>query len=136
MCQKCIDDRSAVSSEHYHRRKAAGLCSFCNNPPVAGKSMCERHQKLYKDYRFQTKMETMEAYGGPVCVECGNDDADVLEIDHIEGGGRKHFREEGITGGYSFYLWLKQHGYPPGYRVLCPTCNKKAHRGLVLPSKT
>jgi hypothetical protein len=130
LCQKHIDDRSAVSSRHYARRKEAGLCRFCNRQPAAPSgSLCEYHQGKYQDYRFQLKLEVLDAYGGPTCsAKCGIADPEILEIDHIDGGGRKHFRELGITGGYQFYLWLRREGFPPGFRVLCPTCNKKAYR--------
>lgn len=133
LCQQCIDSRSRVSSEHYQKRREAGTCLFCSSPPVVGKTLCEYHQQKYAGYRQQLKLEALAAYGGPVCVGCGSTDVGILEIDHIAGGGRKHFREEGITGGYSFYLWLRKQGYPSGYRVLCPSCNKKAHRKEPLP---
>lgn len=137
LCQKCIDTLSDFSSKRYHERKAGGVsCYFCDNPRVPGKTLCEYHQQKYADYRFQLKLEVLEQYGGPVCVGCDSIEVEILEIDHIEGGGRKHFREEGITGGYSFYLWLKNHDYPAGYRVLCPTCNKKAHKKIPLPLET
>jgi hypothetical protein len=132
LCQEHIDKLSAVSSEHYRRRKEAGTCCFCKDPPLPDKTMCARHTEMYKDYRFQTRMEALNAYGGPVCVGCGNDNVDILEIDHIAGGGNEHRRDIGIaSGGYSFYLWLKREGFPPGFRVLCPTCNKEAYRGTL-----
>lgn len=129
LCQKHIDERSKVSSEHYARRKAAGLCRFCDNEPAKpGGSLCQYHREKYADYRLQTKLEALEAYGGPFCCLCGHDDFNVLEIDHIKGGGGQHRKEIGLEGGgYSFYLWLRKNNYPPGYRVLCPTCNKTAH---------
>lgn len=129
LCQSCIDKRSKVSSEHYARRKAAGLCRFCESEPaVPGGSLCQYHREKYSDYRLQIKLEVLDAYGGPFCALCGADDFNVLEIDHIEGGGRKHLREIGLqSSGYSFYLWLRRNEYPEGFRVLCPTCNKAAH---------
>jgi len=136
LCQACITKRSKVSSEHYRRRKEAGTCLFCSRKPAGGKSLCRYHQERYRDYRFQAKLEVLEAYGGPVCAGCGGDNIETLEIDHIGGGGRKHLREENLSGGYQFYLWLRKNGFPPGYRVLCPTCNKKAHAGIALPNET
>lgn len=129
LCQSCIDKRSAVSSEHYRRRKESGLCRFCNSEPTADGSMCEYHKEKYRDYRISVKLEVLEQYGGAFCAMCGckdGDDVEVLELDHINGGGTKHRKELNMRG-YQFYLWLRQQGYPKGYRVLCPTCNKKAH---------
>jgi hypothetical protein len=45
-----------------------------------------------------------------------------LVVDHINGEGNKHRRAIGRTG-LSFYRWLRTNGYPPGFRVLCHTCN-------------
>lgn len=130
MCQSCIDNRSEVSSEHYRRRKEAGLCRFCDEPPEeTGGSMCAYHKAKYADYRLRIRLEAMEAYGGPVCVGCQTTDLDVLVIDHVEGGGNKHRKELNMEGGsYQFYLWLRDNGYPAGYRVLCHNCNHKSSR--------
>jgi hypothetical protein len=53
-----------------------------------------------------------------------------LEIDHAEGGGNQHRRKIGWS---RLYHWLKRNNYPEGFRVLCPTCNRKAHKGKSLP---
>ncbi len=132
LCQGCIDKRSKVSSDHYHRRREQGLCSYCSDLPAPGQTMCKFHLRQARDYRFRTKMEALDQYGGPACTSCGMAEADVLEIDHIDGGGRKHRREvSGGRGGHTFYQWLKRNDYPAGFRVLCPTCNKKAHLGTL-----
>lgn len=94
--------------------------------------MCAYHKEKYKDYRMQVKLDAMEAYGGPQCSLCPCDDVEILEIDHIDGGGNEHRREIGkghlgAGSGYNFYLWLRQNAYPKGFRVLCPSCNKKAY---------
>lgn len=136
LCQACINKRSAVSCERYRQHKLAGLCRFCNQEPAEpGSSLCEYHKERYKEYRLSVKLDAMEAYGGAFCCVCNSPDIEVLEIDHIEGGNqhRNSLNMEG--GGYTFYLWLKRNGYPDGYRVLCPTCNKKAHMSL-LSAKT
>lgn len=78
----------------------------------------ERHRRL--------KFEVMNAYGGPVCAcpGCDEDNLECLSIDHL-GSGADH-REE-VNGdrrdGRNLYSWLKKHGFPPGYRVLCHNCN-------------
>jgi hypothetical protein len=130
LCQNCIDKRSEVTSEHYRRRKEAGLCYHCDKPPEEGYVLCEYHREQNADYRLQLKIDALNAYGGPQCAgkDCNCIDADVLEIDHVDGGGCKHRRlVTSGRGGHPFYQWLKREGYPPGFRVLCPTCNKKAH---------
>ena len=136
MCQEHIDQLSATSSKHYHRRKEAGTCRFCDKARAPGRVLCPYHVKVYHGYRDQTKLEALEAYGGPICAGCSSTDFEVLQIDHINGGGRKHFEAEGITGGYNFYCWLRRHDYPKGFRVLCANCNHKAHKKVPLPNDT
>ena len=134
LCQACIDQLSKTSSEHYERRKAAGTCYYCDRKPMKGYTTCKRHTQYHQDQRKQLKLDALAAYGGPQCAGCPEHDPAILEIDHIDGGGRQHRLAEHIEGGIAFYQWLKQHNYPAGYRVLCPTCNKKAHAGVPLPN--
>lgn len=92
------------------------MCADCRDQKsVAAK---ERWRRL--------KLDAFNAYGGPQCGGCPEVDVDVLELDHVNGGGNKHRAEIGQS---NLYLYLKQQGYPDGFRVLCPTCNKKAHLG-------
>jgi len=56
----------------------------------------------------------------PACSCCGERERVFLAIDHINGGGNKHHQE---TGGGGFYVWLRKHGYPEGFRILCHNCN-------------
>jgi hypothetical protein len=134
-CEDCKEAFATYVAEWYESRKAAGLCVNCggerDNETVLCGDCRERKNQTGRDRWLRLKSEAFAAYGGPVCVGCGEDEIEVLEIDHIAGGGNNHRREIGPT---NTYLWLKQQGYPPGYRVLCPTCNKKAHRGLLIVS--
>jgi hypothetical protein len=85
------------------------------------------------EHRKQLKLEVMEAYGGAACSwpDCDNMNLDELQLHHTAGGGNQHRREIGISsGGYSFYLWLRNEGYPSGYAVLYPTHHKRLDNQL------
>lgn len=69
------------------------------------------------------RMETFNAYGGPICRCCGVDIMQFLSIDHIDGGGADHRRSINNRSGKSFYSWLRKNNYPHGYQVLCMNCN-------------
>lgn len=95
--------------------------------------MCQYHKDQHADYKLNVKMEAMLAYGGCQCSWPGCDctDLDILHIDHVNGGGNEHRRELGMEGGgYNFYLWLKNNGYPKGFRVLCANHNTKAYANV------
>jgi hypothetical protein len=84
----------------------------------------ERMKAYQKVYRQKMKEIVLSHYSGgvPKCACCGEQNMDFLSIDHIEGGGREQTRKL-KRGGTSFYRWLRDNGYPSGYRVLCINCN-------------
>lgn len=57
------------------------------------------------------------------CANCGLNDLKNLTIDHINGKGGKHRKTQKLSGGYSFYYWLKKLNFPSGFQVLCFACN-------------
>ena len=61
----------------------------------------------------------LDAYGGR-CNCCGEARFEFLAIDHIGGGGLAHRKQINRA---TLSLWLKQQGYPDGFRVLCHNCN-------------
>lgn len=75
-----------------------------------------------RDTRRRERLAALRAYGGdsPACACCGESVLLFLSLDHVNGGGRKHRQE---TGGGGFYSWLRRHGYPAGFQVLCHNCN-------------
>ncbi len=135
-CKTCAEAFADYSAQWYKNRRDSGCCANCNEPFLGETVLCEKCREkknlVAKDRWAKLKRDALEAYGGVVCSGCPEDDIDILEIDHIDGGGTQHRKEIGLG---NMYLWLKQNYYPPGYRVLCPTCNKKAHRGIPLPNE-
>jgi hypothetical protein len=85
------------------------------------KNQYERQQYQLNKHR-QTRLEVISHYsdGSMKCDKCGENHLEFLEIDHINGGGRKHRRDENINNIYSY---LKSHNFPDGYKVLCANCN-------------
>jgi hypothetical protein len=135
-CEYCKEAFAAYSQKWYEARKTAGMCVNCANPATGTTVLCEecraKKNEIARARWLRLKLDAFNAYGGPECFGCGETSAEVLEIDHIAGGGTRHRKTIGLS---NIYLWLKQQGYPPGYRVLCPTCNKKAHLGLLKPRR-
>lgn len=71
------------------------------------------------------RRQVLEAYseGQPKCACCAERHVEFLAIDHVNGGGEKHRKTLGSKGGETFYRWLIQQQFPPGFRVLCHNCN-------------
>lgn len=94
----------------------------------------ERKRRTTYVWHQRLKAEVLSHYSPRlVCQRCGFSDIRALSIDHIEGGGAKHFREIRSVGGGGFYQWLKRRNFPLGFQVLCMNCQwiKRSERGEV-----
>ncbi len=132
-CDACAEKQKAFSNSWYKDKVASGLCTNCGTTKAReGRITCEACNDIkIEQSRIRgrkLKEDVMSAYGGIQCVGCGTVDIEVLEMDHIHGGGCKHLKE---IGKGRLYPWLKQNNFPEGFRVLCSNCNKKAHRGTL-----
>lgn len=71
------------------------------------------------------------AYGGYRCACCGEITEQFLSIDHINNDGANH--RKGVNR-RKMYHWLKKHGFPAGFQILCMNCNfGKARNNGVCP---
>ena len=87
----------------------------------------ENHRKQAKNYRLKIRLKVIQLLGGkcanPYNLNHGDFENDIhcLQVDHINGGGRKDRAERSGAG---FYAHLEKLGFPKeGYRLLCMNCN-------------
>ena len=104
----------AWSKVNYQRNKQAILAKQKNSPLV----------KLTKrESAHLLKTRVLSHYsnprGIPICNNCGEQDIDILCIDHINGGGSRVHKKTGVN----IYAWLRKNSFPLGFRVLCHNCN-------------
>lgn len=126
-CGKVAEHRKRTCSQcneknknNYLLRKQNGICSYCSNESLAGKTKCSACANKHKSKRQILRVEVFNAYGGFVCKCCGETLEKFLTIDHINNDGNKHRKALGRT---SILKWLKDNDYPPGFQVLCFNCN-------------
>jgi hypothetical protein len=91
----------------------------------------ERKQRREKNraYFQRLRMKVLSHYsnGEPKCanplceVPGGAKDILSLQLDHVNGGGRKHLKRIGVH----FYPWIIKNNYPSGFQILCANCNNK-----------
>lgn len=140
--RKGWDDSLTRSQKAYTARAATGQCRVtgCNNARLDNHTCCQTCRGVEivrgRARMLDAKMRVLDAYGGRICVGCGETELVVLSLDHIDGGGNKHRKEimgAGFRGGWGFYRWLIRQCFPPGFRVLCMNCQFRARAGAALP---
>jgi hypothetical protein len=67
----------------------------------------------------------MYTNGEATCRWCGQGDMDVLCLDHVNDDGKQHAKVSGHRCGQYLFRWLMKNDYPPGFQVLCASCNMK-----------
>jgi hypothetical protein len=111
-----------------HERSNGLKCSICNE--VARLASLRSARRL-RDAAF-------EAYGGPICICCGETERMFLTLDHVNNDGAEHRRQiQSGNESKNLYTWLKKHGYPSGFQVMCQNCNTgKFRNGGICPHQT
>lgn len=133
ICRKCrielTDDNWAPSSQKNH----SYICKSCSN--IFTKELRRINGRKY--YRYNYNKEKLQrrrqeerlgilihySENPPKCSRCGFTDVRALQIDHINGGGRRQRREDGLKHGQAMYRWIKKNNYPDGFQILCANCN-------------
>lgn len=76
------------------------------------------------------------SHGLMICTCCGEKNFFCLTLDHIDGLGKKHRKEIGVSGSGNFAQWLRLNNFPPGIQVLCYNCNFAREKcGGICPHK-
>jgi hypothetical protein len=128
MAAKLPDDvriaRKAARDHAFYMAHQAERIAYANEyGPKWRAAHPEANKAIAKRHRLKVRLEVIAAYGG-VCSCCGEANPGFLSIDHINGGGAAHRKSLSMTtAGYPMYSWLKTHGWPEGFRVLCYNCN-------------
>lgn len=83
-----------------------------------------RKRQAQKRYGFaahkKRRKAVLEAYGA-ACACCGEKTEQFLCIDHTNGDGAKHRKQ---NPGMNIYFYLYSRGMPKeGFRILCHNCN-------------
>lgn len=132
-CKECVKARMrAWEKTHRDRVYAAHKRYRKSRPDKIRAAACITTQ----NYRARLRQEALVHYSNdpPVCACCGEDHIEFLEIDHINGGGMQHKKSSGTKqGGSWIYWWLRKHGYPEGFQVLCSNCNRAKFRCGICP---
>lgn len=118
------------------------ICPNCSKEFIAsGRNRKYCSHECYVDNRNkinvardrENKNIVIMHYGNnnPSCNCCGNPDATLLELDHINGGGHRHRKE--LNGDY--WGWIIKNEFPNIYQLLCKNCNGAKRDKEYCPAK-
>lgn len=117
--ERCKENAQEYFREHREEDKARHKkCRAKNNKMYKARER-ENRQKL--------RQKVLLGYGNQ-CACCGETIDEFLQIDHINGSGRKHKREVAKGKTHLFYAWLIKNNFPEGFQVLCANCNIGKYR--------
>ena len=132
VCSRCRQEKG-VGEFYKHWDKLQSCCKACacllsTNYQETHREKCRQAARAR---HARIKIEALQHYsmGKPKCAACFEGDTDVLCIDHINGGGKKHRQRLNTNGGTSIFYSLRRENYPEGYQVLCANCNMKKEKG-------
>lgn len=121
-CSECVAVINRKDRRRSQRRVSAGLCIHCGKVKAAeGVQSCDACRKKINAKKQLVRDRVFAAYGGPVCVCCGESHREFLQIDHVNNDGASHRRTE--KGATALYSWLVKRNFPVGFQVLCVNCN-------------
>ena len=133
-CQFCLDRRSDTKRVRYDKLIIQDDCVQCGQSKINEGKRCntciEKRNTWYqgsitqakdKVKRDENRRLALEYYGAK-CACCGVEGLPFLAIDHIEGAGNTH-RKAINRYGSTFFRWLVDSNFPPGFQVLCHNCN-------------
>ena len=85
----------------------------------------DKYRNFFEDLVGKSRVAIFEILGD-VCVSCGEEDFEILQIDHINWGGTK-LREDQKSKAGSRDKWLKDEVREDTskFQVLCPNCHQK-----------
>lgn len=90
----------------------------------------EEERRKWREQHKRVRERAMERLGGQKCSNCGCDNFSVLEINHINGGGRKALKVKQNRQLYRDIVNDKVN--LSEYNVLCRVCNALHYVGEIL----
>lgn len=86
----------------------------------------EKTRRQRRNHYREQKAIVLRHYGGE-CEACGENEPDVLTVDHINGGGAEHRKTVPAS---QIHAWLIKNEFPRGFRILCFNCNHRSRRSI------
>jgi hypothetical protein len=127
VCRDCGEPKFWGTGYRHYSEKPSGRpkrCIECENKQarLSRKKYNDSHPNVTKRLRGlkrrRDRQKVIDKLGGK-CVKCGFDDFRALQIDHVNGGGKRELR------GMVHFSYLKKvlNDTTGAYQLLCANCN-------------
>lgn len=93
----------------------------------------EEERRKWREQHQEVRKRAMDRLGGRQCVNCGCDECSLLEINHINGGGRAAAKLRSNRQLYRDIAYGRVEA--DDYNVLCRVCNALHYVQIVLGVK-
>ena len=114
-CESCLAQSRARNRAWLKKQKEDGKCQVCARDSK-GEQYCHVCKEMRRAKRAADKNLVIQKYGSK-CACCDESTREFLSIVRIEPVGHFKKRKLGLN------RKLIKEGFPPGYRVLCWSCN-------------
>jgi len=137
ICKKCFNEQQRLNKRKggkYHEKQMATHRKWVKENPDKVNQKAHRYYNRHKDkmefkercrsYNRKTRIFVIEKMGGK-CVKCGFSDWRALQIDHINGGGKKEI-ETKWKSSHKLYRYIRDapiEEIKKEYQLLCANCN-------------
>ena len=128
-CRKC---QAIETTRRYYKKREENPQLLRDKASKWRKENREKARSYSRKYTQKRRLKILKHYSGeiPSCACCGEKEIKFLSIDHIEGGGLKHLRKEGLNRS-GLTGWIIKNNFPKGFQILCHNCNfAKRHYGI------
>lgn len=117
-----------TNPEYRERQKANNRKAYRENPDRRERAI-QASRKCYQELRA----DLHKMYGGE-CECCGEKETLFLQLDHVNGGGNRHYKQTPSSNVYRQLVKLGERS--PDFRLLCANCNQGRYRnGGICPHK-
>lgn len=116
--------QTLIIMQRYNDRRAKNQCTVCGvdlsvDESIRCKKCNDIHVEASKRKWHRDREKVLDHYGAK-CACCGETTYEFLEVDHINGDGKRHRRLVGMH----MMSWIIRHKFPTDLRILCANCNR------------
>ena len=112
---------SEKGSQKYRERMREYMIAYRQRYKQSDSYQPEEERRKWREQHKRVREKAIECLGGKQCVNCGCNEFSLLEINHINGGGRKEAKTKQNRQLYREIINGKVD--LSDYNVLCRVCN-------------